>query len=148
MLLTIILAALHLLALGIGLGAIWSRARVLRGELTGADIERVFLFDSLWGGAALLWISTGLVRALTTIEKGPAYYFQNQAFLVKMGLLVLVLLLEILPMVSLIRWRIRLRSGKPLDMGSARLLAGISNIQLLLVVAMVFAAVTMARGVG
>jgi putative membrane protein len=57
------LAALHLLALGFGLGAVWARARGLRGELEETGLRRVFYADPWWGIAALLWIATGLVRA-------------------------------------------------------------------------------------
>ena len=39
-------AALHLLALGIGLGAVWARGRALRGTLDPAGRRRAFAADS------------------------------------------------------------------------------------------------------
>ena len=91
-------AALHLLALGVGLGAVWARGRALRGELDAQGLQRVFYADTLWGIAAGIWIATGLARAFAGLEKGSAYYLHNHAFWVKMTLLGLVLLLEVSPM--------------------------------------------------
>ena len=104
-----LLAAVHLIGLGIGLGAVWARARALRGELNQAGLRRVFAADGWWGIAALLWIVTGLIRAFSSVEKGASYYLHNHLFLGKMGLLVLILVLEIYPMTTLIKWRTRAR---------------------------------------
>jgi putative membrane protein len=142
------LAALHLIALGIGLGAVWARARALRGALDAQGLRRAFYADSWWGIAALVWIATGLVRLLGGLEKGTAYYLHNHLFLMKMALLALVLALEILPMVSLIRWRIAQGRGQPVDTSRAPLYARISLVQAVLIIAMVFAATAMARGLG
>ena len=104
-------AALHLLALGIGLGAVWSRGRALQGTLDANGLKRVFYADSWWGIAAIVWIATGLVRAFGGLEKGSTYYLNNSFFRVKMTLLILILILEIVPMVGLIRWRVAVRRG-------------------------------------
>ena len=145
-----IVSALHLLALGIGLGAIWWRARSLRGELNQEGLRRVFYADNLWGLAALLWISTGLLRAFGGLEKGTGYYLASNAFWIKMSLLAVVLLLEIWPASTWIRWRIRLARGETIDIDPQRinLFAAISMIQAGLIVAMIFAATAMARGLG
>ena len=148
MILRWMLAALHLLALGIGLGAVWARGRALRGELDTRALHRVFRADVWWGAAAVLWISTGLWRFLAGLEKGTSYYLQNHLFLTKMGLLLVVLVLEVRPMVTLIRWRRATASGRPLDTASAPSIATISFVQAGLVVLMVLAATAMARGIG
>jgi len=67
-----VLAASHLLALGIGLGAVWARGRALRNQLDGTGLRRVFYADTWWGIAAMVWIGTGLVRAFAGFEKGSA----------------------------------------------------------------------------
>lgn len=145
-----IVAALHLLALGIGLGAIWWRALALRGVLDESDLRRVFYADNLWGIAALLWITTGLARAFAGLEKGSDYYLANDVFWIKMALLALVLLLEVWPASTFVRWRIRLARGEAVDIDRGRnnLFARISIIQAVLIVAMIFAATAMARGFG
>jgi putative membrane protein len=141
-------ASLHLLALGIGLGAVWARGRALRSSLDAGTLRQVFLADTLWGLAAVLWISTGLWRLLAGLEKGTGYYLQNHLFMTKMALLALVLLLEIRPMITLIRWRRTVSRGEAPDTRAAPLLARISFVQAWLIVLMVFAATAMARGMG
>ena len=141
-------ASLHLLALGIGLGAVWARGRALRSSLDAGSLRQVFFADTLWGLAAVLWISTGLWRLLAGLEKGTGYYLQNHLFLTKMALLALVLLLEIRPMITLIRWRRTVSRGEAPDTRAAPLLARISFMQAWLIVLMVFAATAMARGMG
>src|SRR3989449_11375442 len=54
-----LLAALHLLALGVGLGAVWARGRALRDARDASGLRRAFYADTWWGVAALLWIGTG-----------------------------------------------------------------------------------------
>lgn len=142
------LAAIHLVALGIGLGAVWARGRALAGALDGAGLRRVFTADSWWALAAILWIGTGLLRAFAGFEKGTAYYVHNHLFWTKMGLLGLILVLEVRPMIVLIRWRVDLARGATVDTGAAPALARVSAAQALLVVLMVLAATAMARGFG
>lgn len=141
------LAVLHLLALPVGLGGIWARARALRRPLDSDGIRRVFVGDALWGIAAIVWIGTGLVRAFGGFEKGTAYYIGHPMFHAKMGLLGLILLLEIWPMVTLVQWRLRLRRSDRVNTTRARTLALISDIQTALAILMVFAAVALARDI-
>ena len=44
-----LIATLHLLALPLGLGAIWARSRALSLTRSAADLHRVFVADNLWG---------------------------------------------------------------------------------------------------
>src|SRR5262245_63297908 len=135
-----LVATLHLLALPLGLAAIWARGRGLAAARTNADLARVVVADNLWGVAAVLWIGTGLWPAFGGLEKGTAYYLNDRVFYVKMGLLFLILLLEIAPMKTLISWRIAVRRGKELDLRPAAIFARISRVQAVIVVLMVFAA--------
>jgi putative membrane protein len=146
MMLRWLLAAFHLLALGLGLGAVWVRGRALRGPLDLGGLRRVFVADSVWGLAAVLWIGSGLWRLLGGTEKPTDYYLHNQAFMAKMGLLLLILILELRPMIALIRWRTQVGRGELPDTRAAPVLARISFVQAGIVVLMVFAATAMARG--
>lgn len=148
--LQVTLAALHLIALGLGLGAVLNRGTALREVPDIRSLRRVFRADMLWGIAAGIWIATGLWRYLGETEKGIAYYNGNYMFLTKMALLAIILALEVWPMITLIRWRIAMSRGGSASViavpGTARAIAMISHIQALLVVLMVFAAASMARG--
>ncbi|MGH7517064.1 MAG: DUF2214 family protein [Gemmatimonadales bacterium] len=143
-----LLAAAHLLALGIGLGAVFGRGRALRQPLDRAGVQRVLAADTWWGIAGFLWISTGLWRWLGGLEKGTAYYLQNHVFWTKMGLFALLVILEVSPIVTLMRWRRQLAAGAAPDLTPAPRLARLSFLQAGLIVLMVLAATAMARGYG
>ncbi|HEX5043826.1 MAG TPA: DUF2214 family protein [Candidatus Polarisedimenticolaceae bacterium] len=143
-----VLSALHVLSLGIGLGAVFARGRALRAVAASgqAAVRAAFLPDSLWGIAALLWIVTGLARLFGGVEKTVDFYLYNGFFWVKMGLFASVFALEIVPMLTLVRWRAAARSGRTVDTSRAALLARINTVELVLIVLIPFAAAAMARG--
>lgn len=143
-----LLAGLHLLALGLGLGAVWVRGRALSSRLDERGLHSVFLADTWWGIAAFLWIGTGLWRLLAGLEKNTGYYFQNHFFLAKMGFLGVILILEVWPMITLIKWRRQVMAGGLPVTRVAPALARISFAQAVLVMLMVFLAAGMARGYG
>lgn len=144
--LRLLLAATHLLALGIGLGAVWARGRALRGIVDNAALRRAFAADAWWGIAAVLWLATGLTRLLAATEKSVEYYMRNPLFHVKMGLFILLLGLEVWPMITLVRWRRALGRNQSAAFGSARRIARISTIEAFIVVAIVLVAAALARG--
>jgi putative membrane protein len=145
-LLRLLLAATHLLALGIGLGAVWARGRALRGIVDNAALRRAFAADAWWGVAAVLWLGTGLARLFAATEKSLEYYLRNPLFHLKMGLFVVILLLEIWPMMTLIHWRRAIGRNQSATVTSAHRIARISVIEAFLVVVIVFVAAALARG--
>jgi putative membrane protein len=154
--LQVVLAVVHLLALAVGLPSVllraWALARATQGGSRGDAFQRAFAADTLWGVSAILWIGTGLWRYLGGTEKGIEYYNRNHFFLAKMTLLAAILLLELWPMVKLVRGRIALRRGASVAAvvtpAIARRIAGVSYVQAALLVLMVFFASAMARGLG
>lgn len=142
------LASLHLLALGIGLGAVWARSRALSGPLDRAGLRHVFAADSWWGVAAALWLATGLWRLLAGTEKATGYYLHNHLFWTKMMLFILILLLEIAPMLGLIAWRRQLARGVEPDTSRARLYRRLSVAESIIIILMLVIAAGMARGYG
>lgn len=149
MLSSALLSTFHLLALALGLPGVFLRGRALKAlKDDPTAVARVFAADNLWGVAALLWLGTGLTRVFGSCEKGSGYYLHSGAFLVKMALFGLILLLELWPMVTFIQWRIRKAKGLPLDTSRAAQLARVNDLELGLVLAMPFFASLMARGLG
>jgi putative membrane protein len=65
-----------------------------------------------------------------------------------MGLFLLVVALEIWPMVTFIRWRVRLGRGEHPDTGRALTFGWMSAAQAILIVLIVLAAAGIARGFG
>jgi putative membrane protein len=143
-----LLATLHLLALGIGLGSAYARGAALSRIQQENAVRRALAANSFWGLSALIWIPTGLIRAFGGFEKGSSYYLSNSLFWVKMTLLTVILLLEILPIIRLTTWRLQLRDGSEIDTSAAAVLSRLSYAQVAVVVLMVAVATAMARGVG
>ena len=143
-----VVSSLHLLALAIGLAAVFLRGRALKGRLDADGLRRLLAADNVWGVAAVLWLVTGLLRAFGGLEKGTEFYLRSPLFWTKMALFLLIILLELRPMVTFIRWRIRLGRGEEVDTSVAPRLYTLNHVQMALVVVMVFVAGMMARGVG
>ncbi len=143
-----IVSALHVLALALGLPSVFFRGRALKGPLDRPGLQQLFAADTVWGIAAALWLATGLARAFGGLEKGTAFYLASPLFWLKMVLFATVVLLEVWPMVTFIRWRRALRRGEAPDTGAAPRLHVINHVQMGLVVVIVFVASFMARGIG
>ena len=139
-----VISALHVLGIALSLGSVLARTRALRA----GDVDRVLAADNLWGLSALVMIGTGLARAFGGLEKGTPFYLHNPMFHLKMGLLALVLVLEVWPMATLLRWRLQQSRGQAPDLSRMPLFARMSAVQCVVLVAMVFAATAMARGLG
>lgn len=150
--LRLLMAAFHLLALGLGMGAVITRGNTLREALTPDSLRRAFRADNLWAVAAVLWLVTGLWRMGAGLEKAREYYEMNYIFLTKMGLFVLIIAIEIGPAITLMKWRRQLRGGHSpasfAPLATARRIAMVSHVEALILVLMIFAAVLMARGYG
>ena len=143
-----LLATAHLLALGIGLGAVWARARALGSSPLDAPVlRRAFTADTWWGIAGFLWIATGLWRLLAGTEKPTGYYMGNHVFWTKMALLAGVIVLEVWVATRLTRWRIQLGRGEVPDLASAPAFSRVSYVQAVVVVLMVLAATAISRGI-
>jgi putative membrane protein len=143
-----IVSALHVLALALGLPSVYLRGRALKGPLDRDGLRRLLAADAVWGIAAGLWLVTGLLRAFGGLEKGSQFYLQSPLFWTKMALFVAVIVLEIWPMVTFIRWRRALRRGESPDTRRARALYLVNHVEMALVVLIVFVASFMARGFG
>jgi putative membrane protein len=142
------LSALHVLALGIGLGGVFARGRALRA-LAGGDtgaVARVLFADNFWGVAALLWIATGLLRVFAGVEKGRDFYLYNGLFWVKMALFASVFALEFAPMMAFIGWRRVMAKGERPDTSRAARFVRLNDVETALIIVIPFVAAAMARG--
>ena len=138
----IIFSAGHVLALGIGLGAVVGRGRAFeRG-----DLEAALWNDNWWGVSAVLFLITGLTRAFGGLEKGTEYYLASDAFWLKMSLFALIWALEAVPMITLIRWRVARAKGQPVDVSVMPRLAALNRAEVAVTALIPFVAAAMARG--
>jgi len=142
-------ASFHFLALGIGLGAIFMRGRYFKAlsedPSDQKSLKALLVADNFWGVAALLWLATGLARAFAGLEKGSEWYLQNPFFHLKLTLFLLVFLLDLKPMIALIK--VRINKGKStLSPETYRLFRKLNHFEAILVVVIIFVASAMARG--
>lgn len=143
-----LLSALHVLALAIGLPGVFLRGRGLRAMKTDAGaVSRVLAADGAWGAAALLWLATGLLRAFAGFEKGTQFYLHSPLFHLKLTLFVLVVLLELYPMLTFIRWRVARAKKQPVDASKRATLTRLNDLEFALTLCIPFVAAMMARGI-
>src|SRR5687768_16104110 len=128
-----LLSLLHLLALILGVGGVFLRGRALKTEpLDREALQRLFAADTAWGVAAILWLSTGVLRVLFN-GKDPDFYLRNGFLWVKVAGFGLVFLLELWPMITFIRWRLALKRGKEPDFTTVPRLRTVNTVELVLV---------------
>ena len=143
----LVVASLHLLALGMGLGGLWSRARALHDSLRRSGepraFGRAFAGDAWWSAAVLLWLITGVWWLATGAANLSSIYAVDPGFFVKMALFVVVLALEVWPMTKFARWRFAHDEPKAPEL---RRIETISYLQCVLVTGIVVAAASRTRG--
>jgi putative membrane protein len=127
----------HLLAFAL-VAALVTELLLMKGELTPAVARRLARADMMLGISATLLLMVGLARVFW-FEKGAAYYFQNAAFLAKLGLFIAVALLSIYPTIKFIRG---------IDAASVPLIRRVIHLELAGVVLILLFAALMADGVG
>jgi len=140
-----ILSAIHMLTLALGVAAIFARGRALSRPLDDAGWGRLLAADNAWGAAAVLWIASGVGRVFYG-GKEPSFYWRNGLFWVKLALFGIVFLLELRPMVTFIRVRRARSQRSALPRFPVEAYRRINEIELALVIAIVFVAAFMARG--
>jgi len=146
MILSWLIASLHLLALPLGLGGVWIRGRVLSAAPDAAALRRAFNAGTLWDVAIVVWILTGAWRAFGGLEKGTTYYLSQPMFHLKLGLVVILVLLEFWPTATQFRWRLEQKRGKTVDATAAPIIVLISRVQAAMVLVLTVVATAVARG--
>ena len=143
----IVVASLHLLALGMGLGGLWSRARALHDSLRRSGepraFGRAFAGEAWWSAAVLLWLITGVWWLASGAANLSSIYAVDRGFFVKMALFAVVVALEVWPMTKFVRWRLSRAAPKAPEL---RRIETISYLQCVLVTGIVVAAASRTRG--
>ena len=138
---------LHLLGVALGLGSVVARGYFLRATpFTDVDRQRALNVDGIWGLSAMLLLPTGLMRAFFGFEKGFDFYAHSVLFWTKLTIVVALLSLELWPMITLIKWRVAIGKGQPVDTSRARLFGMISYVEGASIVLIMMLAAFMARG--
>ncbi len=146
MYLAALFSGIHMAGLGLAFLGLVQRFRA-SGE---THLQAIFAADNIWGISAILLLGSGLMRAFGGYEKGSAFYLHNSAFYLKLSLFFIIFILEIFPMVTLIRWRINVARNLPTAAHEIdrklEWIRKISLVQGVLLIALIAMATLMARG--
>jgi putative membrane protein len=142
------LAAIHLLALALGVFALSARARALAAAQRNDELKSVFFWDGAYGAVGIVWLGSGVWRAFSDLEKGTDYYLSNHAFWTKMLLLAVFFVIETTLAVTFVRWRALVKRNEAVSLAAKARLVRFHHAELGLLLGMVVMATLMARGVG
>ncbi|NJL89105.1 MAG: DUF2214 family protein [Coleofasciculaceae cyanobacterium SM2_1_6] len=144
-----IVAYLHYLSLAVIFAALTIESVTLKGELTLKAAWRVVIADSAYGIAAVVVLTTGILRVLY-YAKDTAYYMHQPVFWIKMGLFVTVSLLSLYPTISFLQWIKLLQAEKPPEVSpdKIKVLRQIIHWELVGLSLIPLTASMMARGIG
>ncbi len=122
---------------------------LFKPPLSLGQAQRLLRTDMIFGASAAVLLAAGLLR-VAYFEKGPAYYWHDVYFLIKLGAFLLAALASIYPTVTFLSWRGGLRAGTApeLTAGHTRSVRLCLMFELTAVVVILLCAALMARGFG
>ena len=144
-----LMAFLHHLAAFTLVAALAVEVALFRPPLSLAQARRLLRTDAVFGAAATLVLIVGLLR-VTYFEKGPAYYWHDSYFLLKLSAFVVAGLISIYPTVTFLSWKRELGSGtaqQPSPERTRRVRLCLM-LELTAILVILFGAALMARGFG
>ncbi|WP_220719435.1 DUF2214 family protein [Agarivorans litoreus] len=105
-------AGLHVTAIILLAGALYSEAFLFRRGMTQDDVKKLLLADATHAFSTVLIFITGALR-LFLFHSTSHTYLDNPFFALKMLLFFVVVLLSLYPSATFYRWRKALKQGKP-----------------------------------
>jgi putative membrane protein len=122
---------------------------LIRDEITVRNARRLLTIDAVYGAAAGLVLTVGLLRVFF-FEKGAGYYFHSIPFIGKLSLFIAIGLLSIYPTRTFVSWRsaVRRNEAPAVDPDRVRRVRRIIHWELAAVVGILLCAALMARGIG
>jgi putative membrane protein len=144
-----LMAFLHHLAAFTVVAALAVEVALFKPPLSLSQARRLLRTDSVFGAAATVVLIVGMLR-VAYFEKGPAYYWHDLFFLVKLGAFVLAALISIYPTLTFLSWSKGLKAGVAPEVPEARARAVrmCLMLELTALVVILLGAALMARGFG
>lgn len=106
-----LMAFLHHLAAFTLVGALAAEVVIFKPPLTLSQARRLQVTDIIFGAAAGVLLVVGLTRVVY-FEKGPAYYFGNYFFLLKLAAFIIAGLISLYPTVLYLSWNRAIKAGE------------------------------------
>ena len=147
MLLAALVAFGHFFAFFALTAALVLQLTLITDSISVATARRIQRADRVYGMTAILVLIFGFLRVFY-FDKGSDYYFNNNFFLIKLGLLVVVGLISIYPTVFYLRWnsKLKLDIAPELSDRTVQRLRKIIHTELVVIIGILFCASLMAKG--
>jgi len=148
MLITALVAFGHFFAFFALTAALVLQLTLLTDSISLATARRIQRADQVYGLMAVLVLVFGFLRVFY-FEKSADYYFNNDFFLLKMSLLVVIGLISIYPTVTYLRWNanLKLDIAPQLSERMVQKIRKIIHTELVFIIAVLLCASMMAKGV-
>jgi putative membrane protein len=143
--LDLILAILHHLIVFAIFGVIVAELMQVRPGLAGLDLQRLSIYDAVYGVLALLIVVVGFSRAVFA-AKGWAYYASNHFFWAKISVFVGIGIISVWPTLKYFAWRRAAKTGSAPAESEIALVRRCLMIELGLFALLPVFAAAMARG--
>ncbi len=142
-------AYLHYLSFMLCFGALVLERKLLKNSLSRREAIFLIITDIVYGLAALLLLSSGILRVLY-FGQGSDFYTHNPLFWIKVGLFISVGAISLYPTIIYILWAIPISKGEfpEIDSNLVSRLSFIINVELFGFGLIPLFATLMARGVG
>ena len=143
------MAFLHHLAAFTLVAALAVEVALFKPPVTVVQARRLQRTDLIFGVVAVVVLVVGMLR-VAFFEKGPAYYWRDTFFLIKLGTFVLVGLISIYPTLTFLSWNKGLKAGvaPEVDAERTRSVRMCMMLELTAIVVILGCAALMARGFG
>jgi putative membrane protein len=144
-----LMAYLHHLAAFTLVAALAVEVALFKPPLSLTQARRLQRTDLIFGLAATVVLVVGLAR-VAWLEKGPAYYWHDLFFLIKLGAFIAAALISIYPTATFLSWRRALQGGTAPEVSPAltRRVRMCLMLELTAIVVILGCAALMARGFG
>ena len=144
-----LMAFLHHLAAFTVVAALAVEVVLFKPPLSLPQARRLLRTDVVFGAAATLVLIVGMLR-VAFFEKGPAYYWHDRYFLMKLGAFVIAALISVYPTMTFMSWNKSLKAGVAPEVPPQRTrrVRMCLMLELTAVVVILLGAALMARGFG
>ena len=149
MLTTAIVTYFHFVSIILLFVALTVEKILFKQSIDQKTARRILVFDSLYGIAALLLLTTGLLKFFL-YGKGSGYYIHNYLMWIKLALFSIVGILSIYPTVYFLKWRKILKRGEEVAISEEayKKISLLIHLELAIAILIPLLATLLARGFG
>lgn len=138
----------HYLSIIILVATVFAEQFFVKRQIKKTELFRLVIIDGIYGLSSILVVTTGLLRVFF-FAKGGDYYFSNRIFLLKFSLFIVVGLLSILPTITFLKLRKKIKKDdlNEIELPHFRAILVSVRLELILLLIIPLLAILMANGV-